>query len=138
MKRIIAALCLALTSAPAAAQIADPDVNALMKRWVETYNKGDAAGMAKDVYANGDEAKFLKMIEGLRADSFGKLDIYDFKSCPVAGDKTKVQMNYARIYTFGGKMNDDESKTFDLSKTPAGWRVTGEADGKYGDALSCG
>jgi len=138
MKSVLIALAAALTVAPAFAQIADSDVDALMKRWVAGFNKGDAAGLAKDVYAAPDEAKLAKMFTELRTDSFGKLEIYGFTSCPVAGDKTRVQMKFARLYTFGGKMNDDESKVFDLVKTPAGWRVAAEADGAYGDTLSCG
>jgi hypothetical protein len=77
------------------------------------------------------------MFTELRADSYGKLDVYDFKACPVVGDKTRVQMNFARLYTFGGKMNDDESKLFDLVKTAPGWRISGEAEGEYGKPLAC-
>jgi hypothetical protein len=137
MKPLLVAVCAALFAAPAFAQIADGDVDALMKRWVAGYNKGDAAGLAKDVYAAPDEAKLSKMFVELRADSFGRLDIYDFKACPVAGDRTRVQMNYARLYTFGGKMNDDETKVFELVKTPAGWRIASEAEGKFGQGLGC-
>jgi hypothetical protein len=137
MKHACLALCAAAMIAPAFAQIADGDVDALMKRWVAGYNKGDVAWLVKDVYAAPDEAKLSKMFTDLRADSFGKLDVYDFKSCPVAGDKTRVQMNFARLYTFGGKMNDDEAKVFDLVKTPAGWRVASEAEGTYGKPLAC-
>jgi hypothetical protein len=124
-------------AAPAFAQIADAEIDALMRRWVAGYNKGDVAGLAKDVYAAPDEAKISKMFTDLRADSFGKLDVYTFKSCPVAGDRTRAQVNFARIYTFGGKMNDDETKEFDLVKTPAGWRIAAEADVDFGMALSC-
>ncbi|HEV7691913.1 MAG TPA: hypothetical protein VGO52_13850 [Hyphomonadaceae bacterium] len=137
MKPVLVALCAALFAAPAFAQIADGDVDALMKRWVAGYNKGDVAGLVKDVYAAPDEGKLTKMFTELRTDSFGKLEIYDFKACPVVGDKTRVQMNFARLYTFGGKMNDDESKLFELVKTPAGWRVASEAEGTYGDKLAC-
>jgi hypothetical protein len=137
MKRVLAALALACVCAPASAQIADADIDALMKRWVAGFNKGDAAGLAKDVYAAPDEAALNKTFQELRADSFGKLEVYDFKACPVAGDRTKVQMNYARIYTFGGKMNEDESKVFDLQKAPSGWRITGETEATFGKDLVC-
>jgi hypothetical protein len=138
MKRLVLALCIGVLAAPAFAQIADADVDALMKRWVAGYNKGDVAGLAQDVYAAPDEAKLSKMFTDLRADSFGKLDVYTFKSCPIAGDRTRAQVNFARIYTFGGKMNDDETKVFDLVKTAGGWRVVSEAEAKFGDKLSCG
>ena len=46
-------------------------------------------------------------------------------------------MKFARIYTFGGKMNDDEGKLFDIAKTAAGWRITNETDVGYTATLSC-
>jgi hypothetical protein len=137
MKRLVLGLVLACASAPAGAQIADPEVDALMKRWVAGFNKGDAATLAGDVYSATDEAELEKAFQDLRVDSFGKLEVYDFKACPVAGDKTKVQMTYARIYTFGGKMNDDEAKVFELVKTSAGWRISSEADMAFGKELTC-
>jgi hypothetical protein len=137
MKRVMAALVLAWVGSPAFAQIADPEIDALMKRWVAGFNKGDAAGLAREIYAGADEAALDRKFQELRADSFGKLDVYEFRACPVAGDKTRVQMMFARIYTFGGKMNDDEAKVFDLVKTPAGWRISGEADAAYGKELAC-
>ena len=73
----------------------------------------------------------------LRADSFGKLEVYELKTCAAGADKMKVQMDYARIYTFGGKMNDDEGKLFELTKTPAGWRIASEKDTSYGAAVAC-
>jgi hypothetical protein len=137
MRTLFVAFCAGLFAAPAVAQIADSDVDALMKRWVAGYNRADVAGLARDVYAAPDEAKLSKMFAELRADSFGKLDVYNFKACPVAGEKTRTQVNFARIYTFGGKMNDDETKVFELVKTPAGWRVASEADVGFGTALAC-
>ena len=47
-------------------------------------------------------------------------------------------LKFARIYTFGGKMNDDEAKVFDLVKTPAGWRISGESDTAFDSNLDCG
>ena len=46
-------------------------------------------------------------------------------------------MKFARIYTFGGKMNDDEARIFDIAKTDAGWRITRETDAPYASVLSC-
>ena len=138
MKRLILSLCIAALAAPAFAQIADQDVDALVKRWAAAFNKGDVAGLAKDVYATPDEGKLTKMFNDLRADSFGKLEVYEYKACPVAGDKTRALVNYARLYSYGGKMNDDETKVFDLVKTPAGWRVSSEKDVAFGDKLACG
>lgn len=137
MKRALIAIALALTAAPAFAQIADADADALIKRWVAGFNKGDTAALTKDVYVAADEAKLTKQFVDLRADSFGKLEVYELKTCAAGADKMKVQMDYARIYTFGGKMNDDEGKLFELTKTPAGWRITSEKDTSYGAAVAC-
>jgi hypothetical protein len=138
MKRALLALTLAaLTAAPAIAQTPDGEIDALIKRWVAGFNKGDTAALAKDVYVAADEAKLNKQFADLRTDSFGKLDVYGLRTCTNETDKAKVQMDYARIYTFGGKMNDDEGKQFELTKTPAGWRITSETDTSYGATPSC-
>lgn len=137
MKRTLLALCIAALAAPAFAQIADGDVDALMKRWVTGYNKGDVAGLSKDVYAAPDEARLTAMFTELRADSFGKLDVYSSAACMKDAEHGRAILKFARIYTFGGKMNDDEAKVFDLVKTAAGWRVSAEKDVDFGTALSC-
>jgi hypothetical protein len=137
MKRVAVAVAVACPSTPAAAQIADPEAGALMARYVQLFNKGDVATLASEVYAHADTAALEAKFAELRADSFGKLEVYAYKACPVVGDKMKIAMSYTRIYTFGGKMNDDEAKVFELAKTPAGWRVAGEADVPSDQQLSC-
>jgi hypothetical protein len=141
MKRTLIALgsvlSLAVAAAPAVAQAPDGEIDALIKRWVAGFNKGDTAALTKDVYATADEAKLNKQFADLRADSFGKLDVYNLRTCSNEVDKARVQMDYARIYTFGGKMNDDEGKQFELAKTAAGWRITSETDTSYGATPSC-
>ena len=138
MKRLLLVLGIAAMGAPAFAQIADPDVQALMTRYAERFNKGDAATLAKDIYAKGDEAAVQAMFDALRKDEFGKLDIYGFKSCPVVDGKAKVEMRYAKIYTYGCVMDGDEAKVFELVKTPAGWRIASEADTPFDQQLTCG
>ena len=138
MTRLLLALGIAAMGAPAFAQIADPEVQALMTRYADRFNKGDAATMAKDLYAKGDEASLAATFEALRKDEFGKLDVYGFKACPVVDSKTKVEMRYAKIYTYGGVMDGDEAKLFDLVKTPAGWRIASEADTLFDQQLTCG
>jgi hypothetical protein len=142
MKRALMVLIAAAMAVPAFPQTPlavenEPDLMLVLLRYVDRFNKGDAAGLANEVYASGDEAALNSKFQELRADSFGKLEVYDFKHCPVASDRIKVKMNYARIYTFGGKMNDDEAKVFDLVKTPAGWRISGERDVAFDTELSC-
>ncbi len=137
MKNPALALAAACLAAPAFAQIGDADIDALMKRYVVLFNKADAAALAGEVYANGDQAALAAKIDGLRKEEFGRLDVYGFKPCPVMGDRTKVEMRYGKLFTYGGLMNGDEAKVFDLIRTPAGWRISGETDARYESKLSC-
>jgi hypothetical protein len=137
MRRLVVTCALALLSAPAVAQIADPDAQALMTHYVQLFNKGDAATLASEVYADGDKAALEAKFRELRADSFGKMEVYGYTTCPAAGDRMKVAMSYTRIYTFGGKMNDDEAKIFDLVKAPGGWRIAAEAEVPAGQQPVC-
>ena len=140
MKRALLALGFAVLAAPVFAQ-APAQIEAEARPVIDTYialfNKGDAAGLAKDVYASADTAALDATFKALRADSFGKLDVYSSEFCSTDADHGKALMKFARIYTFGGKMNEDEAKVFDLVKTPAGWRIGKEADAPFETALSC-
>ena len=138
MKRVVLASLVAILAAPAFAQIADPEIEALMKRYADRFNKGDVATLANEIYARGDQAALTAKFEALRRDEFGKLDLYGFKACPVVGDKAKVEMRYGLLYTYGGLMNGDQTKVFDLVKTPAGWRIASETDTPFDQQLTCG
>jgi hypothetical protein len=137
MKRVVVASLLAILAGPAFAQIADPEVEALMKRYADRFNKGDVATLANEIYAKGDQAALTAKFEALRKDEFGKLDLYGFKACPVTGDKAKVEMRYGLLHTYGGLMNGDQAKVFDLVKTPAGWRIASEADTPFDKEFVC-
>src|SRR5262245_9138186 len=106
----VVALLVAALAAPAFAQVAEPEIDALMKRYVQLFNKGDAAGLSSEIYEKGDQAAVAARFEALRKDEFGRLDIYGFKSCPVADGKTKVEMRFGMLYTYGGLMNGDQAK----------------------------
>jgi hypothetical protein len=138
MKRVVVATLLAIFAAPAFAQIADPGIEALMKRYADRFNKGDVATLANEIYAKGDQAALTAKFEALRRQEFGKLDLYGFKACPVAGGKTRVEMRYGLLYTYGGLMNGDQAKVFDLVKTPSGWRIASETDTPFDQQLICG
>ncbi len=142
MKQAVFALCVAALAAPAFAQASgatqlDAEGKALFDRYVVLFNKGEAAGLAKEVYASADTAALEAQFKELRADSFGKLEAYSAGFCSIDADHGKAVLKFARIYTFGGKMNDDEAKVFDLVKTPAGWRISREADAPFDSVLSC-
>jgi len=140
MKRALYAITLACLAAPAMAPEGAAEIEhegrALINQWVAAYNKGDADALAA-LQAAPDTATLTTMIANLRADSFGKLDVYSADFCGVDSTHGKALLKFARIYTFGGKMNDDEAKLFDIEKTPAGWRITNETDTGYSATLSC-
>jgi hypothetical protein len=140
MKRLVIAL-IAFAAAPALAQQGETEIEhegrGLLNSWIEAFNKGDVGAIAR-VYAAPDTTKLADAFTTLRAESFGKLDVYEAAFCGVDATHGKAILKFARIYTFGGKMNDDESKTFDLVKTDAGWRIASETDGPYTATLSCG
>lgn len=138
MKRILAALAVVVT-APAFAQQGATQIEgrALINEWIAGYNRGDAAGLSANVYAGRDVASLEKQFTGLRADSFGKLDVYSAAFCGSDATHGKAIVKFARIYTFGGKMNEDEAKVFDLVKTDASWRIADETDVAFETVLSC-
>ena len=142
MKRAVAAMMLAAMAAPAFAQASgamqiEAEGKALLDRYVVLFNKGDVASLTEDVYAGANSAALEAQFKELRADSFGKLEAYSAGFCNVDAERGKAVLKYARIYTFGGKMNDDEAKVFDLVKTAGGWRIAGEADAPFETVLSC-
>jgi hypothetical protein len=150
MKRVLYALALACLAGPAIAQqgaawmeregIAHAGIEqegrALINQWVAAFNRGDADALAALEVAP-DTAKLATTIANLRADSFGKLDVYSAAFCGVDVTHGKAIVKFARIYTFGGKMNDDEARIFDISKTDAGWRIMKQTDAPSASVLSC-
>jgi hypothetical protein len=146
MKRIIAALCLAAVcaAAPAAAQTPEPDVEALLRAYIDAFNKGDAERLARDVYripgeeSAAKQARLAEKFAALRQDSFGRIDLFGMKACPASADATKAELRLAWLYTFGGYMEPGEQAlVFDLAKTADGWRVTGETSAPLDSQFSC-
>lgn len=125
-----------VAQAPGATQL-EAEGKALLDRYVVLFNKGDVAGLASEVYASTDKAALEARFKELRADSFGKLEAYSAGFCNVDADHGKAVLKFARIYTFGGKMNDDEAKLFDLVKTTNGWRIAKEAEATFDTVLNC-
>lgn len=140
MKRVLYALTLACLAGPAIAQQdaagIEREGRALIDQWVVAFNRGDADALAALEVAP-DTAKLARMVSDLRVDSFGKLDVYSAAFCGVDATHGKAIVKFARIYTFGGKMNDDEARIFDIAKTDAGWRITNQAEAPYASVLSC-
>lgn len=141
MKRIAAFVVAALVAAPALAQPGATQIEVegrgLMNQWIEGFNKGDASGLAKNVYLEGDEAALTKTFAQLREDSFGQLDVYAAAFCSKDSTHGKALLKYGRVFAYGGLMNGDEAKLFDLVKTDEGWRIAEESDVAYTTVLSC-
>lgn len=129
--------------APAAAQAA-PEAEAVVRAYVAAFNKADAAALSSGIVkfdgASEDDtrAKFAAEIAALRAEDFGKLDLYGVKSCPAVADKAQVEMRYAYVYTFGGTMPfGDQVALFDVANTDAGWRIVKRTEKPWDSALAC-
>jgi hypothetical protein len=135
MKHLIAAIAVAGVCAPVLAQAPQDDVKAFLSRYVATFNKGDAAGLAKDFYttpgvsAADAQARLEVQYAKLRGEEFGKLDLYGLKPCSADAAHAKVQMDFAFQYTYGGVMPPgDQSTVFSLEKTGAGWRIVSSVE----------
>jgi hypothetical protein len=141
MKRVLACLLTALLIAPALAQQGASEIEvegkAVLNRWIAAFNKGDTAGMLKDVYAKGDEAALARTFDALRSDSFGKLDVYSAAFCGKDTTHGRALMKYGKLFTYGGLMDGDEARIFELVKTADGWRIGEEKGVAYDWVLSC-
>jgi hypothetical protein len=141
MKRIAAFVLAALIAAPALAQQGgtqiETEARPLIDQWIAGFNKGDAAGLAKNVYSEADEAALAKTFAQLQEDSFGQLDVYAAVFCASDATHGKALLKYGRVFAYGGLMNGDEAKLFDLVDTDAGWRIANETDVAYTTLLSC-
>ncbi len=141
MKRLAIALAL-LAAAPAFAQQPgstqiETEARPLLDAWIANFNRGDVAGMAKDVYVQADEAALTKAFTEMRDENFGKLDVYGASVCGSSATHGKAIIRFGRLYSFGGLMNGDEAKQFEIVKTDNGWRVANESDVAYATVLSC-
>ncbi len=145
MKRLVACLTVVVMAAPVLAQQGatqgatqiEVEGRAVINSWIAAFNKGDVAGMLKDVYESGDAAGLSKTFEALRGDSFGRLDVYGAAFCGSDATHGKALVKYGKLFTYGGLMDGDEARVFDLVKTDRGWRVSGEASVAYDTVLSC-
>lgn len=141
MKRVAACVLAVVFAAPALAQQGATEIEAegrhVINQWIAAFNKGDTAAMLKDVYAAGDAAALTKTFDALRGDSFGKLDVYSASFCGVDSTHGKALVKYGKLFTYGGLMDGDEARVFELVKTDAGWRIGDEAGVAYDTMLSC-
>lgn len=144
MKRLIASAAVVLALASPAFAQASPEAEALVRSYVAAFNKADAGQIASSIVKfNGaseadTKAKFAAEIAALRAEDFGKLDLYGVESCSLNAGLARVQMRYAYVYTFGGTMpSGDEAVDFDVSKTADGWRIISRTSKPFDAPLIC-
>lgn len=144
MKRLIIAVGAICLSAPAFAQTPQDELKAFMARYVAAFNKGDAASLAKDYYATpgvpaaDTQAKLETLYARLRADEFGKLDLYGVKPCVADPTHASVQMDFAFQYTYGGVMPPgDQATVLKLAKSDAGWRIVSPVEFAPGQLAGC-
>ncbi len=141
MKRLALVLAFALVCVPAFAQQGATEIEheggSLLNRWIAAYNRGDVEALAADVYSEPDKPALASAFADLHAESFGRLEAYDASFCGLNSTAGRALLKFTRLYTFGGKMRDDEAKLFDIAKTDAGWRITGETDVVFSTVISC-
>jgi hypothetical protein len=141
------ALAAACLCQPALAQSAQPDeeLRAFVARYVDAFNKGDAAALAADFYQlpgvdqGAQQARLAQQFEALRADSFGRMTLYGARPCVHGAASAEVQVDFAYNYTFGGVMDPpgDQSSVFRMRKTDDGWRIVATNDLEAGQSMVC-
>ncbi len=129
---------------PACAQGVREDVSALVDRYVDLFNRGDASALAHDVYridgvsAEARQTELTAQFKHLTDEQFSNVELYSVDVCPEGEDQAKALMRFGLRYTFGGLMPPgDQAKALDLAKTPDGWRITSEASAPFDQKLSC-
>jgi hypothetical protein len=147
MKRTLfaAVVFLAGAGAPTFAQTApDADLKVFFQNYVQAFNRGDSHTLATQFYevagvAPADmEAKLGKEIAALRADEFGKMNLFSTTPCVRGFGVAKVQVSFEYQYTYGGQMPPgDQSRVFELANMKTGWRIVGSEDLKPGETFAC-
>ncbi len=144
IRTLIAALALAtpaLAQTPPGARAAtEAELNTFISNYVKAFNKGDAPALAREFYAAAPdlEARLKTQFEKLRAEEFGKLDLFKTANCITGAGQADVQMDFAYQYTYGGQMPPgDQTTVFSVAKGPEGWRIKSSRDLAYGQKMAC-
>jgi hypothetical protein len=132
------------TPAHVLAQTPDGDLKAFLQRYVQVFNKGDSHTLATDFYAEPGvapadmEAKLGKQFAALRADEFGKMNLFSATPCLEGAGKARVQVSFEYQFTYGGQMPPgDQSAEFVLVRTNDGWRIAAVNELKPGQTVVC-
>ncbi|MEP7211381.1 MAG: nuclear transport factor 2 family protein [Alphaproteobacteria bacterium] len=146
MKRTIlaAAVLFASFAAPVSGQTPGADFKTFFQNYAQAFNKGDSHALATQFYDEPGaspadmEARLGKEIAALRADEFGKMNLFSTTACPKGSGAARVQVSFEYQYTYGGQMPPgDQSRVFDLIAVKDGWRIVGSEDLKPGQTFVC-
>lgn len=144
IRHVAGILLLASLAAPACAQGVRDEVAAVVTRYVDLFNRGDASALALEVYRidgvspDAKRAELTDEFKRLTDEQFSNVELYGVDVCPGGEDQAKALMRFGLRYTFGGLMPPgDQAKALDLARTPDGWRITGEAPAPFDQKLSC-
>ena len=144
MRYAIAAL-VALSGLPAMAQTPpDAGIKAFFQGYVQAFNKGDSHALATQFYESPGvspaelEATLAKQFAALRADEFGKMNLFSMTSCMQGATQARVQVSFEYQFTYGGQMPPgDQMAEFALTETKNGWRIVSRHDLNPGQSIAC-
>jgi hypothetical protein len=122
----------------------DEEVRALVKRYVQAINTGDAKIMVRELYSHRDhsaadqEAAWSATFDALRRDDFGRVDFYGLKVCARDAGSAVVELRYSLQYTFGGVMPPgDVARRFSIVQTTEGQRIAEDTVIPFDPAGEC-
>lgn len=128
MKLLFPLVLAAAIAAPALAQASrDDEIKAMLAGYAAAFNKGDTTVLSTKFIETTEPEKAKAMLDDqiakLRADDFGKMDIYGVRVCETP-DAIVAAMDYAFNYTAGGVMSPgDQTSLVMVKKTDDGWKI---------------
>ncbi|MBI1359669.1 MAG: hypothetical protein GC155_05225 [Alphaproteobacteria bacterium] len=144
MRHAMGLLVLAGLAPPVHALGVRDDVSAVVNRYVDLFDRGDASALAHDIYridgvsADAKQTELAAQFKHLTDEQFSNIELYGVDICPAGDDHATALMRFGLRYTFGGLMPPgDQAKSLDLAKTADGWRITGETAAPFDQKLSC-
>ncbi|MEP7211382.1 MAG: hypothetical protein ABI740_11135 [Alphaproteobacteria bacterium] len=130
------------TSQPTATS-GDKQLTKFMTAYTVTWNKHDAATIARDFYRMGPSvedqtASLTKSFAALVAQGYDKSDIHEIKACQLTADTGWAGMHFSRLKTDGTPLPPkDRASSYDLKKFPDGWRIVKLNGGDTAKPLEC-
>lgn len=136
------ALAVAAPLSPAMAQV--KDVEQFMKDYTITWNRHDAAGIAKNFYRLGasveEQTKSLETsFARLKSQGYHHSDIFEIKGCMTGADTAWAAMKFSRLKADGSPVQANLASAYLLKKFPDGWRIVkmGAGGASFDKPLTC-